>query len=52
VIMDPDLGRFSTVWAAAGLPNVVFPVPPSTLRMLADAQVAPIVEEPETAPAP
>jgi prolyl-tRNA editing enzyme YbaK/EbsC (Cys-tRNA(Pro) deacylase) len=46
VIMDPDLGRFETVWAAAGLPNVVFPVSPSTLRMLADAQVAPIAEDP------
>ena len=46
VIMDPDLGRFETVWAAAGLPNVVFPVSPSTLRMLADAEVAPIAEDP------
>ena len=46
VIMDPDLGRFETVWAAAGLPNAVFPVSPSTLRMLADANVAPIAEEP------
>lgn len=45
VIMDPDLSRFETVWAAAGLPNVVFPVSPSTLRMLADAQVAPIAED-------
>jgi len=45
VIMDPDLGRFSTVWAAAGLPNAVFPVATSTLRMLADAHVAPIAEE-------
>jgi len=46
VLMDPDLGRFETVWAAAGLPNAVFPVSPSTLRMLADAQVVPIAEEP------
>lgn len=46
VIMDPDLGRFETVWAAAGLPTVVFPVSPATLRMLADAHVAPIAEEP------
>jgi prolyl-tRNA editing enzyme YbaK/EbsC (Cys-tRNA(Pro) deacylase) len=46
VIMDPDLGLFETVWAAAGLPNVVFPVSPSTLRMLADAEVAPIAEDP------
>lgn len=45
VIMDPDLGRFETVWAAAGLSTAVFPVSPGTLRMLADAHVAPIAEE-------
>ena len=50
VVMDPDLGRFTTVWAAAGLPNAVFPVAPSTLRMLADANVAPIAEEPTVEP--
>jgi prolyl-tRNA editing enzyme YbaK/EbsC (Cys-tRNA(Pro) deacylase) len=42
VVMDPDLGRFSTVWAAAGLPDAVFPISPASLRVLADAQVAPI----------
>lgn len=47
VVMDPDLGRFETVWAAAGLPTVVFPVSPATLRMLADAHVAPIAEKSE-----
>ena len=46
VIMDPDLGRYTEVWAAAGLPTAVFPVAPSVLRMLADAHVAPIAEEP------
>jgi Cys-tRNA(Pro) deacylase len=46
VIMDPDLGRYEQVWAAAGLPTAVFPVSPATLRMLADAHVAPIAEEP------
>ena len=45
VIMDPDLGRYETVWAAAGLPTAVFPVPPATLRILANAMVAPITEE-------
>ncbi|MEW5990273.1 MAG: YbaK/EbsC family protein [Chloroflexota bacterium] len=45
VVMDPDLGRFQTVWAAAGLPTAVFPVAPAVLRMLADANVAPIAEE-------
>jgi prolyl-tRNA editing enzyme YbaK/EbsC (Cys-tRNA(Pro) deacylase) len=44
VVMDPDLGRFQVVWAAAGLSTVVFPVPPGTLRMLANAHVAPICE--------
>ena len=45
VIMDPDLGRFPVVWAAAGLPTAVFPVAPATLRMLSNAHVAPICEE-------
>jgi prolyl-tRNA editing enzyme YbaK/EbsC (Cys-tRNA(Pro) deacylase) len=45
VVMDPDLGRFEVVWAAAGLPTAVFPVAPGVLRMLADANVAPIAEE-------
>jgi Cys-tRNA(Pro) deacylase len=46
VVMDPDLGRYETVWAAAGLPTAVFPIAPAILRMLADAHVAPIAEEP------
>jgi prolyl-tRNA editing enzyme YbaK/EbsC (Cys-tRNA(Pro) deacylase) len=46
VIMDPELGRYATVWAAAGLPTAVFPVAPGILRMLADAHVAPIAEVP------
>lgn len=45
-VMDPDLGRFTVVWAAAGTQNAVFPVPPATLRILANATVAPIAEEP------
>jgi prolyl-tRNA editing enzyme YbaK/EbsC (Cys-tRNA(Pro) deacylase) len=45
VIMDPDLGRYPEVWASAGLPTAVFPVPPGTLRVLANATVAPITEE-------
>jgi prolyl-tRNA editing enzyme YbaK/EbsC (Cys-tRNA(Pro) deacylase) len=45
VIMDPDLGRFQVVWAAAGTATAVFPVPPASLRMLANATVAPICEE-------
>ena len=41
-VMDPDLGRFETVWAAAGTPNAVFPLSPNTLRVLANAVVTPI----------
>jgi prolyl-tRNA editing enzyme YbaK/EbsC (Cys-tRNA(Pro) deacylase) len=46
VVMDPDLGRFSTVWAAAGTPNAVFSVPPGTLRVLANATLAPFADGP------
>ena len=44
-VMDPDLGRFQIVWAAAGTPTAVFPVPPGTLRILSNAIVAPITED-------
>jgi prolyl-tRNA editing enzyme YbaK/EbsC (Cys-tRNA(Pro) deacylase) len=50
VVMDPDLGRYRVVWAAAGTQNAVFGVPPATLRALADAEVAPLAETP-TGPA-
>jgi len=50
--MDPALGRYETVWAAAGLPIAVFPIAPAILRMLADAHVAPIAEEPPVQQAP
>jgi prolyl-tRNA editing enzyme YbaK/EbsC (Cys-tRNA(Pro) deacylase) len=45
IVMDPELGRFPTVWAAAGTPNAVFEVPPATLRNLSNATVAPIADE-------
>ena len=45
VIMDPDLGRFRTVWAAAGTDTAVFPVPPGTLSTLANAMVSPITQD-------
>src|SRR5207253_8364671 len=45
VILDPDLGRFRQVWAAAGTDTAVFPVPPGTLRSLSNATVAPITED-------
>jgi prolyl-tRNA editing enzyme YbaK/EbsC (Cys-tRNA(Pro) deacylase) len=34
VIMDPDLGRYPVVWAAAGTATAVFPVPPGTLARM------------------
>jgi prolyl-tRNA editing enzyme YbaK/EbsC (Cys-tRNA(Pro) deacylase) len=46
VIMDPDLGRYPVVWAAAGLSTAVFPVPPATLLVLSNATVFPITEQP------
>jgi prolyl-tRNA editing enzyme YbaK/EbsC (Cys-tRNA(Pro) deacylase) len=45
-VMDPDLGRFATIWAAAGTANTVFSVTPHTLRVLANAIVAPIAVAP------
>jgi Cys-tRNA(Pro) deacylase len=45
VVMDPDLGRFPEVWAAAGTDGAVFPVTPAALRTLANAVVAPIAED-------
>jgi prolyl-tRNA editing enzyme YbaK/EbsC (Cys-tRNA(Pro) deacylase) len=51
VIMDPDLGRFQVVWAAAGTATAVFPVAPGALRSLANATVAPVAEEPAPEPA-
>jgi prolyl-tRNA editing enzyme YbaK/EbsC (Cys-tRNA(Pro) deacylase) len=44
-VMDPDLTQYQVVWAAAGTPTAVFPVPPGTLRVLSNATVAPITEE-------
>jgi prolyl-tRNA editing enzyme YbaK/EbsC (Cys-tRNA(Pro) deacylase) len=44
VVMDPDLGRYREVWAAAGIDRAVFPVAPATLRALTNAVVAPLAE--------
>lgn len=52
VVMDPGLGRYPSVWAAAGLPTAVFEVPPATLRILANAMVAPITETVRAADVP
>jgi len=44
VVMDPDLGRFPEVWAAAGLDRAVFPIAPAALRDLTNAVVATIAD--------
>jgi prolyl-tRNA editing enzyme YbaK/EbsC (Cys-tRNA(Pro) deacylase) len=49
-IMDPDLRRYPVVWAAAGLPTAVFPLPPATLQVLANATIASIAEAPTDGP--
>jgi len=49
-LMDPDLGRFEVVWAAAGTASAVFPVAPGTLRVLANAVVTPIAAERDSGP--
>ncbi|MFN2520707.1 MAG: YbaK/EbsC family protein [Candidatus Limnocylindria bacterium] len=43
VVADRRLLAFDTVWAAAGLPDAVFPIAPADLVRLADATVADIV---------
>ncbi len=40
VIVDRGLLGFAGVWAAAGLPDAVFPIAPADLVRLADAAVA------------
>lgn len=52
VVMDPDLGRFGEVWAAAGMDRAVFAVAPAALRALTNAVVAPIADEATGAGAP
>lgn len=38
VIADSRLGRFATVWAAAGLPDTVFPITPADLARVSGAR--------------
>ena len=44
VVMDPDLGRYPEIWAAAGQDRSVFPISPAALRALTSATVAEIAE--------
>src|SRR5262245_12453141 len=43
-LMDEDLNRFETVWAAAGHPHAVFPIAPADLAKAADARVLHLAE--------
>ncbi len=43
-VIDEDISRFETVWAAAGLPDAVFEISVADLRRLADAKSALIAE--------
>lgn len=43
-VIDEDMSRFETVWAAAGLPDAVFEIAVADLRRLADARSARIAE--------
>jgi prolyl-tRNA editing enzyme YbaK/EbsC (Cys-tRNA(Pro) deacylase) len=43
-VMDEDLHRFETVWAAAGHPHAVFPIAPAELAKAADARVLHLAE--------
>ncbi len=42
-LIDRELFRFDTVWAAAGHPNGVFPMSPQELQQLTGAPVADVV---------
>ncbi|MBW3621403.1 MAG: YbaK/EbsC family protein [Actinobacteria bacterium] len=43
-LLDPRLLDFEEVWAAAGTPMDVFPLAPTRLRELADAEVVDVTE--------
>lgn len=44
VLLDPTLLEHDTVWAAAGTPSTVFPIPPARLVEAAGARVVDITE--------
>lgn len=43
-LLDPQLLEFDEVWAAAGTPMDVFPLSPTRLRELADAEVVDVTD--------
>lgn len=46
VLLDQDLQRFATIWAAAGTPFSVFPLTPAQLRQATGAAWADVRQEP------
>jgi len=44
VLIDADINRFDTIWAAAGTPNAVFQLTPAQLLTLTQGQVADIAK--------
>jgi prolyl-tRNA editing enzyme YbaK/EbsC (Cys-tRNA(Pro) deacylase) len=50
-LMDEDLLAFDEIWAAAGLPDVVFSATPAAVREAAGARVADLRESPGPAAA-
>ena len=44
VLVDPGLLEHDVVWAAAGLPDAVFPIAPDDLVRVSGARVAPLAE--------
>jgi prolyl-tRNA editing enzyme YbaK/EbsC (Cys-tRNA(Pro) deacylase) len=45
VLCDRDLMAYDEVWAAAGTPDTVFPIPPAALVQITGATVADVAEE-------
>lgn len=45
VVVDESLGRFETVWAAAGAPNAVFPIAYAKLVEITSGRVAALTQE-------
>jgi prolyl-tRNA editing enzyme YbaK/EbsC (Cys-tRNA(Pro) deacylase) len=41
-VIDPQLGRFETVWAAAGTPHAVFPISYDELVRVTGGEVRPV----------
>lgn len=49
-LIDQELFRFDTIWAAAGHPNSMFQLSPQQLARMADAPVADVAQAPVAAP--